>query len=373
MDQSGNRTSSFLKIPTEIRYMIYEHYLLQPLTLRRNPPRTTAPTSKIASCGSGVVWEADIFDREPNGGYEGTDEHHDSRVSNITDLAIFLINHQIYAEAAPLFYGRNRFLLRVGIHPHTHCNAPNWDLVDDTEGIREDHLRAMRHILLAVRIFDDIGYHRVHLNWPTTFVKNSCIDVRTRLERFATMLKEEHNIRSLSIGCEGFIPSQMRLEVHLPRPIMSVKAIQNVLEPLGNIYGVQCVAIGGVTLEFAIKMVNAMQRRWSSAVKKNKEPYRTRQRRGPKGRKIEQRYRSQPWFHSRYTFAEELPKIHNKPKEPSPIKAQDMAASGFPLNKEILDYRWNIREGTVQIKVEPDYVHNDQVSGPFVVVLRLES
>ncbi|KAI4239080.1 MAG: hypothetical protein LQ349_000624 [Xanthoria aureola] len=373
MDQSSDGNSPFLKLPFEIRCMIYERYLPQPSTLRRTPPRTTAPTSKIANCGSGVVWEAAIFDEGPNGDFEGTDEHHDSPATDIADLALLLVDHQVYAEAAPLFYGRNRFLLRVGVHPHTHCNAPNWDLVDDTESIRNDHLREMRHILLAVRIFDDIGYHRVHLNWPTTFVKTSCIDIRTRLERFATRLTEKHHIRSLSIGCEGFLLSKMRLKVHLPKPVMSMKAIQNVLEPLGRIYGIECVAIGGVTLDFAIKMVNAMQRRWSSAVTKNEELYRTRKRRGPKGKIIEQQYLAQPWFQSRYTFAEELPEIPGRPREPSPVKAKDMAASGFPLNKEILDYQWNSQEQTVQIKVEPDYIHKDQVSGPFVIVLGLES
>ncbi|KAL8913654.1 MAG: hypothetical protein Q9171_001619 [Xanthocarpia ochracea] len=330
MDVSGPITFPFMKLPIEIRYMIFGCLLVRSSTVYRNPPRTTAATSEVVSCGSGVLCKADIPDQQPGDIYERTDNHHSSSCPFIPDLDLLLVSRRFYAEAAPIFYKRNHFLLHVGILPHIHCKAQVWDLVDDTAGIHEIHLRLMRHIRLVVRVFD--------LNGRKGVVKESYINVRNRLERFADRMRGKHGIRVLKIRCER----------HGSKRSISPNDFQNVLEPLGSIYGVQRVAIGGVTLGFAVKMVNAMQVDFL-AVQKEEEPYGTRMIKRPKGKRVVQRYRLQPWFHSRYTFLlEELPGRPDNLGERSIVNAKDLIATGTPLETEVLDFRWLLDEKRIR-------------------------
>ncbi|KAL8772147.1 MAG: hypothetical protein Q9209_002582 [Squamulea sp. 1 TL-2023] len=341
-DALGPTNFSLLKLPVEIRYMVYENLLVRSSRVYRNPPRTIvpAPSKNIASCGSGMIYNADIPGQKFYEIYERADEHHSIRFPQIPDLDILLANRQIYDEAAPIFYCRNKFLLRVGIHPHLHCKAPSWDTVDDTLGISEGYLKIIRHIRLSVRVFDDTGYDGVNLYWRKPRFKKSYIDVRNSLEKFTDKMHGKHNIRSLTIACEGLAPGICR----------AVQVVQNVLEPLGGIYGVERAAIEGVTLGFAVKMVNAL-RMEISVVQKNEETYGTRTRKGPKGTIITHRYRLQPWYQPRYTFLlEELPEIPVELKDQGIVDIKDVVANGIPWDTEILKYQRNLSSGMLRLR-----------------------
>ncbi|KAL8782608.1 MAG: hypothetical protein Q9213_005240 [Squamulea squamosa] len=341
-DALGPTSFPLIKLPVEIRCMIYEHLLLRCSRVYRNPPRTIEPASSkyIASCGSGIVYNAEIPGQKLDDMYERADEHHSFRFPQIPDLDILLANRQIYDEAAPIFYRRNKFLLRVGIHPHLHCKAQSWDTVDDTVGISEGYLNIMQHVRLSVRVFDGSDYVGMNLHWRKSRFQKSYIDARSSLEQFADKMRGKHNIRSLTIACEGLAPGICG----------AVKVAQNVLEPLGSIYGVKKAAIEGVTLGFAVKMVNAL-RMEALVVQKVEETYSTRTRRGPKGKITTQQYKLQPWFQPRYKFLlEELPEIPNELKDRGIVEMKDIVANGIPWNTEILKYGWDHSNGMLQLR-----------------------
>ncbi|KAL8678723.1 MAG: hypothetical protein Q9186_004957 [Xanthomendoza sp. 1 TL-2023] len=274
----------------------------------RHPPRTTAPASKIAGCRSAVLYKAYIPDRWLRNYIPRRmdDDHNDWRLPYISELNILRTNHQLHAEAAPFFYARNRFRLMLGIYPHVHCKGSAWDFVDDlaSMSISKANLRLMRHIHLRVRIFDFpgdsdwcSGSPNIVLpdwNWCHHYAKSSYLDVKTALDRFADVMQGEHRLRSLSVRLHGFVLGRLD----------AVDRIQNALEPLGSIYGIQEVYMGRVTLDFAEKMVRVMQAK-SLAVEKIPESYGKRKIRSSKGTQKKQSYKLQPYMASRYKFLAE--------------------------------------------------------------------
>ncbi|KAL8815204.1 MAG: hypothetical protein Q9223_005638 [Gallowayella weberi] len=142
-------------------------------------------------------------------------DHHDWRLPYIPDLNLLLTNRQLHAEAAPYFYGRNKFHLMLGIHPHTHCKVPAWDFVDDLASISKQHLRFMRSIELHVRAFDFSGDFHWHFrtrdfvlrdwNWSRCYAKSSYLGVKAGLDRFADAMRGEYRLHSLNVVIGGFI------------------------------------------------------------------------------------------------------------------------------------------------------------------------
>ncbi|KAI4241235.1 MAG: hypothetical protein L6R40_004651 [Gallowayella cf. fulva] len=291
----------FMKLPIEIRYMVYEILLIRPKAVYRAPPRTTVPLPRIASCGGGVAYMAHIPEQRRRHIFESCDaEHHDCYVPHIPDLALLLANRQIHAEAAPFFYGRNVFRIRLGINPHLHCQKPVWDLVDDLADISKRNLKFMRFVRLDVRAFDFSGDFREYFrhashprylwDWPTHYAKSSYLDVKARLERFAEGVRGEHRLRLLAVRIDGYI--RQRFD--------AIDRIQNVLEPLASIYGIEHVIIGGVTYEFAARMVRAMEMR-SLAVEKIPETYGKKVTGSRKTKKV-QLYKTRRYMESSYKF-----------------------------------------------------------------------
>ncbi|KAL8799076.1 MAG: hypothetical protein Q9182_006172 [Xanthomendoza sp. 2 TL-2023] len=293
----------FIELPLEIRGMVYQILLTRPNVVYRYPRRTTAPASKIASCGGGVLYKAYIpDDRNKDSVNRDIDgDHHDWRLPYIPDLNLLLTNRQLLAEAAPFFYGGNKFHLMLGINPHARCKVPAWDFVDDLASISKENLRFIRSMELRLRAFDFSGDFHLHYgvhgfvlrdwNWSRCYAKSSYLDIKAGLERFADVMRGEHRLRSLNVLIDGFIM----------RRFDAVDRIQNALEPLASIYGIQHVSMGRVTLDFAKKMVRAMQMK-SLAVEKIPEYYGMRKIRSSGGTNEEQIYNLRPYVDSRYKF-----------------------------------------------------------------------
>ncbi|KAL8733449.1 MAG: hypothetical protein Q9166_002075 [cf. Caloplaca sp. 2 TL-2023] len=324
----------FMNLPIEIRYMIYELLMTRFSKVYRYPHRTTAPASKIASCGCGVLYDACTPYYDPDQVYDWELEHHDCSFPTIPDLNLLLVNRQIYAEAAPFFYGGNQFLLAIGIMPHYHCKAQVWDFVDDLKDIRKEHLRLMRSIRLRVRVFDFSGrsHHVLTLQgewkWPRDWAKKSYLAVRERLESFAAIMRSKHSLSFVTVFIDGF------LSAHFDE----VDRIQNALEPLASIYGIKYVAVGGVTLDFAKRLVYAMQMD-HLVVEKIPELHVRRKLRGSRRGRGKHLYQLRPYMDSRYKFgmeAEEGAPLRPKGEIVTKVRGRDKRTLRWRV---VVDYR----------------------------------
>ncbi|KAL8934860.1 MAG: hypothetical protein Q9216_005695 [Gyalolechia sp. 2 TL-2023] len=309
---------SFLKLPSEIRVMIYEYLLKSPNVQYRNPSRTVARGSKIRACGSGIFYRAYFHDPRalpPLWAIKGWGDQdweddwwraHPPKTRSVHCSPLFFINRQVYSEAASFFYRTNVFCLSVGIDPHVECRDFGWDLVDDLTSIKYENLKLIRRMHLKIRIFDSAGFpstvfpngldHTVpHIDdrdwwWPPEYSRSSYLAVNRRLKAFADLIRPGHGLDCLKIFYYGWI---------IGRPL-DRGCYQTVLEPLANIFGVRKVECSGVEPDFGTKIARAMQADFL-AVEEVPEAYGTRIVKR-KGKTVEERYKLMAYYDSRYRF-----------------------------------------------------------------------
>lgn len=282
---------SFLELPPEIRKKIYRYLLVRPTPMYRNPSRTTAPPAKIGQCGSGIVYEARIYARDPR---RADDWKNDSyQTHRVPDLAILTVSRQIYAEAAYALYSENSFEFWQGVRPHRCCQEHVWDLVDDIASVNRNYLMSIRTMRLNVRIFDSpwslsLAVYNSARKWPDPYTRSSFLAVQDQLRTFADKVREKHSIHKLNVSYCGYICTQPR----------QLDRLQNVLEPLSSIYGIDMAIVFGVTEEFGVKMGKAMTAK-SLAVEKVPDTYGTRR---AKGKRTKLLYKLKPYYKSKYDF-----------------------------------------------------------------------
>ncbi|KAL8728074.1 MAG: hypothetical protein Q9181_005473 [Wetmoreana brouardii] len=252
-DSTATSHFPFTSLPLEIRNMVYEYFLLRPFHVYRGPSRTTASAAEVDECGSGAVYHLDVPERDDSH-YPHESNEDFNGAYDVPNLALFLVNHQMRAEVARIFYGRNIFYLNLGVKPHIHCQKKLWDFVDDLVGINKDDLKLIRHMQIAVRVFDSPGPEPPSVvnrfKWPSRkWEQSSYTDVWRRLQAFADIIQGNHNLQSLVVRIDGFVLAGS------PNPVR----IQHALEPLASIYGIKNVKIGGVKPDFAFRMLWAMQ------------------------------------------------------------------------------------------------------------------
>ncbi|KAL8704006.1 MAG: hypothetical protein Q9201_002811 [Fulgogasparrea decipioides] len=272
--------------------MVYEYFLVRPSHVYRGPSRTTAPAAEVDECGSGAVYHLDVPERDDSRHPHEFNEDFNGAY-DVPNLALFLVNHQTRAEVARIFYARNRFHLNLGVKPHIHCQKQLWDFVDDLVGINKDDLKLIRHMQIAVRVFDaPLAEPPSTVNrfkWPSRKLEQSSYtDVWRRLQAFADIMQGNHNLESLVVRIDGFVLAGS------PNP----ERIQHALEPLASIYGIRNVKIGGVKPDFACRMVWAMQTAFLT-VEKLEEAYGKRK---AQGRRAKVLYNLRAYHDFRYWF-----------------------------------------------------------------------
>ncbi|KAL8995039.1 MAG: hypothetical protein Q9188_006905 [Gyalolechia gomerana] len=268
----------------------------------------------MGGCGSGIVYHAFIpdrplwdMDRWGSEDWEGDEwSGHWPKSRSERRPAIFFVNRQVYAEAAPIFYRINLFRLSIGICPHIDCREWKWDLVDDLTSFKHENLKLIRRMQIKVRVFDSPGSPssvlpdgldngRVHIEdrdwwWPKEYSRSSYLAVNSRLKAFADLMRAEHSLLCLGIFYYGWV---------LGRPL-DRECYQTVLEPLATIFGIRDVKIYGVERGFATKIAKAMEADFL-AVEEIAEAYGTRMIRR-KRKTVEERYKLRAYYDSRYKF-----------------------------------------------------------------------
>ena len=159
-------------------------------------------------------------------------------------VAILRVNKQVHYEAARFFYGKNGFVVPIGLdsrkcHYRSDITPDN---INNFMNLPHHYLRMVQKCELRIQL--PYAKHK----WSKHFY----LKAKERIIYFADAMHGwEHSLKKLSIILTTWPQRQDRY----PRKVIS---LQNVLEPLGTVHGIPEVTIVGVESEFMVKLKSAL-------------------------------------------------------------------------------------------------------------------
>ena len=272
-----NASLSFLNLPRELRDMIYQYC---------SPPLLDPPTDRS--------------------GYSGT------WPIQLGPTPLLRSCKQIHYEAAPVFYGKNCHVFSIGwgslrYPTYWRGGVRQWPgYLDNTSRIAPHYLKMIKRCVLNVE--------------PSIADRRSYVLMRAQLQAFVRALGDDHSLEMLYIRYgKNEISSHHRLlmvqlrrlhrsaELKAAREMRTLKDMQNILEPLAEIYNVPHVSVEGCFKDFGLKLSGAIASN-TRIVSPAEEVYKTRmiKVKGSGKKKQPQRYRVGKYSDSKLTWRLEL-------------------------------------------------------------------
>lgn len=285
----------FLDLPPELRDIIYD----LTLTVRDTKDHDRGAQASIlmtkqSSCQNLYLRQTPVFKADAPT-YDGLYGRHLRYQPVEIAVAILRVNKQIHYEAARFFYGKNGFVVPIGL------DSRKWYYRSErTPGIIDNFMNLPHHYLRMVQKCE----LRIQLPYAKhKWSKHFYLEAKERLTYFADVMHgREHSLKKLSIILVGWPQGQ---NAH-PREVPS---LQNVLEPLGTVHGIPEVTIVGVESEFMVKLKSALNGE-KITCSPAQETYGTRNVK-VRGRKRLQKYKLGRYYDSKYDWTTDCPVTSN--------------------------------------------------------------
>lgn len=231
--------------------------------------------------------------------------------------ALLLVNSQFHDTGARVLYGSNTFLFSIGIHMDVGCHrrftcygsrledfpSDDYKLNDNISNLAPQYLRLVKHCGLHVQL----------LRVSAEITRRSYFRVAERLKNVAGRLSEGHNLKRLDI-----VYHELDLKGDSPRRENGY--YQNVLEPLGTIYGIPEIYMAGNTkYDLAPKLMRALQGDHVACVATEVKYGFRKVRNARSGRRKRHQYRLGKFYDSGYIWEED-----------TQLPVQPAAAAGDP-------------------------------------------
>ena len=240
------RDFSFLKLPYELREMIYKYCLITEKYIK--PSFGVGKTVYHLDCDrvqeKRVEWGTVLPQDKSEPTSTAAVPFRSTSLASPISTTLLKVNRQVREESSRIVFSCNKIHLVLGTaahYPHTDrvCANPfpHTYLVQENFSHRPmRHLRYMRACVLEVNSF----------SFCLQRGRESHVEYQARLADLAAGLSQGHCLR------------KFRLEWN-PSPLIYSGRLQNVLEPLGMLYGIPKVEVQG-TLEMnrGIKLIDAM-------------------------------------------------------------------------------------------------------------------
>lgn len=208
-------------------------------------------------------------------------------------VAILRVNKQVHYEAARFFYGKNVFVVPIGLDGrkcHRRSDVTPDNINNNFMNLPHHYLRMVQKCVLRILL------PHIQHKWSKHFY----LKAKERITYFAdAMHGREHSLKKLVIIFATW-PQQNRY----PRKRFSS---QNVLEPLGTVHGIPEVAIVGVGSEFMVKLKSALSGE-KITCSPAQETYGTRNVK-VRGRRRLQKYKLGRYYDSKYNWTQTDPPL----------------------------------------------------------------
>lgn len=255
---------SFFDFPTEIRLIIYKFCLTDNMNGETDPKsnhaivRVASNTTHIAaspcSCSRRcaiIIPNVDPI-HLPHMVLESS-RHGPWKPAGLM-VALLRLNKQIHDEAARVLYGSNTFEFQIGVHRHNWhipnynnlCRREYFDFDDNFLDLPPHYLRMVRKCSLRIRL----------LASPYLVARDTYLKALERVTLLTEIWSKGHSLLKLSAS---LVYPQSCINQTCIHHGHTFPQYQNVLEPLGALYGIRDVRIDNVEPVFQWKLTMALK------------------------------------------------------------------------------------------------------------------